>query len=333
MNKLKRAAGSAARAASTAARALSDGAQAVPQRLKSRVEEFKGQHEPHGEEVKAENLSDATELALRDYNEAHAELQEAGRQLLSQRERTADLIRLVQVFVNSIARTPKEFGTAFEEIESRRRDFRSVLNAFDADHVAALRKDAMGAAAGVAAGAGVAGLAPGAAMWVATTFGTASTGTAISSLSGAAATNAALAWLGGGALATGGGGTTAGTAFLALAGPVGWSIAGAALVGSAVFTAVHATNRRNTKKQALTDIKTNTASVRSASAQVTVLVHKTTELRERLSLSLEEALPLSGGVFAEFSHDQQRQLASMVNNTLSAAELLGRSVNEARDDA
>ena len=38
-------------------------------------------------------------------------------------------------------------------------------------------------------------------MGVATTFGVASTGTAISALSGAAATNAALAWLGGGALA------------------------------------------------------------------------------------------------------------------------------------
>ncbi len=33
---------------------------------------------------------------------------------------------------------------------------------------------------------------------IATTFGTASTGTAISALSGVAATNAALTWLGGG---------------------------------------------------------------------------------------------------------------------------------------
>jgi len=53
-------------------------------------------------------------------------------------------------------------------------------------------------------------MAPTAAMWVATTFGTASTGTAISALSGAAAESAALAWLGGGTLAAGGGGMTAG---------------------------------------------------------------------------------------------------------------------------
>lgn len=47
-----------------------------------------------------------------------------------------------------------------------------------------------------------------------TTFATASTGTAISTLSGAAATNAALAFLGGGSLATGGGGMAVGAAAL-----------------------------------------------------------------------------------------------------------------------
>jgi hypothetical protein len=46
------------------------------------------------------------------------------------------------------------------------------------------------------------------------TLGTASTGTAIATLSGAAATNATLAWLGGGALAAGGGGMAAGAAVL-----------------------------------------------------------------------------------------------------------------------
>lgn len=48
-----------------------------------------------------------------------------------------------------------------------------------------------------------------------TAFATASTGTAISSLSGAAATNAVLAWLGGGAVAAGGGGMAAGATVLA----------------------------------------------------------------------------------------------------------------------
>lgn len=48
-----------------------------------------------------------------------------------------------------------------------------------------------------------------------TAFATASTGTAISSLHGVAATNAVLAWLGGGSIAAGGGGMAAGAATLA----------------------------------------------------------------------------------------------------------------------
>lgn len=58
-----------------------------------------------------------------------------------------------------------------------------------------------GAAAGTAGGFAAAGAVTSAVM----AFGTASTGTAIASLSGAAATNATLAALGGGALGTGGG--------------------------------------------------------------------------------------------------------------------------------
>ena len=47
-----------------------------------------------------------------------------------------------------------------------------------------------------------------------TTYGTASTGTAIASLHGAAATSAGLAWFGGGSLAAGGGGTAVGATVL-----------------------------------------------------------------------------------------------------------------------
>ncbi|MDE7247920.1 MAG: hypothetical protein K2N43_08535 [Lachnospiraceae bacterium] len=67
-----------------------------------------------------------------------------------------------------------------------------------------------GAAAGTAGGFAAAGATTAAVM----ALGTASTGTAIASLSGAAATNATLAALGGGALAAGGGGIALGTTIL-----------------------------------------------------------------------------------------------------------------------
>ena len=87
---------------------------------------------------------------------------------------------------------------------------------------------------GVAAGATIATMGPTAAMAIATTFGTASTGVAISSLGGIAATNAALAWLGGGAIAAGGAGIAGGSALLALAGPIGWGLAGVSALGTSV---------------------------------------------------------------------------------------------------
>lgn len=91
-------------------------------------------------------------------------------------------------------------------------------------------------AVGIAAGIAVAALTPTVAMGVATTFGVASTGTAISALSGAAATNAALAWLRRwSTCSTDGRGMTAGTALLGLAGPVGWTIAGVAIIGGGYF--------------------------------------------------------------------------------------------------
>lgn len=70
-----------------------------------------------------------------------------------------------------------------------------------------------GAAIGTAGGFAAAGATTAAVM----SLGTASTGTAIASLSGAAAVNATLAALGGGALAAGGGGIALGTAVLGTA--------------------------------------------------------------------------------------------------------------------
>lgn len=67
-----------------------------------------------------------------------------------------------------------------------------------------------GAAVGTAGGFAAAGAATSAVM----ALGTASTGTAIASLSGAAATNATLAALGGGAIAAGGGGIAVGITIL-----------------------------------------------------------------------------------------------------------------------
>lgn len=98
------------------------------------------------------------------------------------------------------------------------------LGDFSTDSLNSLKKDfelltssGLGLGAGLSGGAALAFGAYNGTMLLAT----ASTGTAISTLSGVAATNATLAWLGGGSIAAGGGGMALGTAVLGgvVAGP------------------------------------------------------------------------------------------------------------------
>ena len=84
-----------------------------------------------------------------------------------------------------------------------------------------------GAAIGTAGGFAAAGATTAAVM----ALGTASTGTAIASLSGVAATNATLAALGGGAIAAGGGGMALGTTVLGAA-----TLGVGLLVGGVIFS-------------------------------------------------------------------------------------------------
>lgn len=75
---------------------------------------------------------------------------------------------------------------------------------------------------------------------------TASTGTAISSLSGAAATNATLAWLGGGTLAAGGGGVAAGAAVLTT---ITWATTGVLALASAGIVAGKIFSKKHTEAE------------------------------------------------------------------------------------
>ena len=131
-----------------------------------------------------------------------------------------------------------EFSDLIEKIQGRP-EFKAYkkegieLSTYEADE---LRKVSLGAEVllGGVKGA-VAGTAGGFAAAGATTsavvaLGTASTGTAISSLSGIAATNATLAALGGGSLAAGGGGMALGSAILG-----GATLGIGLLVGGVIF--------------------------------------------------------------------------------------------------
>ncbi|WP_393097049.1 helix-turn-helix domain-containing protein [Streptomyces sp. LN325] len=147
-------------------------------------------------------------------------------------------MRFVEL-AESISGAPEPEKPSEKEIESTRETPTAIhIEAMSAGIANAIR----GAAAGGAAGAAVGGAAAYGAFTAAALFGTASTGAAIPTLVGVAATNATLALLGGGTLAAGGAGMAGGSLLL-----TGMVAAPAAALAAAGFYVVK--QRRNKKEE------------------------------------------------------------------------------------
>lgn len=121
----------------------------------------------------------------------------------------------------------KRFSDAFEKIKNKpqfteNREDKFSFTKHELDEIQNISITAIDILGSTILSAGAGALAGFAAYSGTMALGVASTGTAISTLSGAAATNATLAALGGGSLAVGGGGIALGTTVLcgAVAGPV-----------------------------------------------------------------------------------------------------------------
>lgn len=281
---------------------------------------------------KLTELDQMLQSSITEYNDAYTLMNDKGVRLYVERSRAVDAISLVEELVNSIANKPKSFETELEEIATSRDKFVDSVEFADKELKAA-REAAGSAGAGVAAGAAVAFMAPTAAMWIATTFGTASTGAAISTLSGAAATNAALAWLGGGAVAAGGGGMAAGNAFLALAGPIGWTIAGATLLSSILIFTAKRTKLNKEKSEEIEVIKRNIEAIKEMDGQINMILEETISLRNGVKKSCVECLSLFDGDYTSFTEEQKLRLGAIVNNTKALAVSMGKNVVQETIDA
>ena len=263
--------------------------------------------------------------SITEYNDAYTLMNDKGVHLFVERNRAVDTIGFVENLINSIANRPKSFDAEFEEIETERNTFLGCCD-FGMRELKAARAAAGGAGAGLAAGASVAFMAPTAAMWIATTFGTASTGAAISTVSGAAGATAAGAGLGGGALATGGGGMVAGNALLAMAGPIGWTIAGATLLTSIVLFTSKKTKLNKEKNAEIESVKKNTVMIKEIDAQISQILRGTIDVRTGLNGAYMLCLSMYGKDYNTFSDEQKKSLGSLVNFTKTLSALFGKTV-------
>ncbi|WP_241014540.1 hypothetical protein [Burkholderia sp. Ac-20379] len=174
----------------------------------------------------AKNHSDASELN----DSAISVVDAANRRVDEQRKATNAMLedygaRKLRAFNGTISDFLEVFGR-LKNVELISTPELDTLNVGDfstktlqglRDDYALLKSSGLGLGSGLTGGAAMAFGAYNGTMLLAT----ASTGTAISTLSGAAATNATLAWLGGGSLAAGGGGMAMGAMVLGglVAGP------------------------------------------------------------------------------------------------------------------
>ena len=180
--------------------------------------------------------------------------------------------------------------------------------------------------AGGIGGVGAGALAAFGAYSATMTFAAASTGTAIASLSGVAATNATLAFLGGGSLAAGGLGMAGGMAVL------GGLVAGPALAVMG-FVALGASSKK------LDDAYSNLAEARKVSEELETLrvstnfIRRRTQMFERLLIrvdslyseaidKLEEVVNEFGSDYSSYSEDAKKVVASNIKLTQTIKAIL-----------
>ncbi len=259
------------------------------------------------------------------YDDAYQTMINNCDELYHQRVQSVECIDKIGKLINSIANTPKDFEQKVQRITRERYRFKETEK-YAEEAMASAIKSGIGIFMAAGAGGAFAGIAPSVAMSIATTFGTASTGTAISSLTGAAATKAALAWLGGGALQAGGAGVAGGQALLALAGPIGWGIAAAGTGISLISLSVKNSKIADQAVDEAKKIARCRANVVNSNEKIRNLIDETETLYYNLNGQYNDLAHLKDADFTSLSSDVQVMLGTLVNNTLSLAELLNKTV-------
>lgn len=268
------------------------------------------------------------EETLDKYNKSFEKMGKSCEQLYAVRGKSVELIQVIQRVVNSIANTPKEFDTELGKISRELSEFNETEEYVKEAYNASI-KAGVDIGIGLGAGLGAASMVPTALMSIATTFGTASTGTAISALSGAAAKKAAIAWIGrtfAGVAVKEGAGMASGQAFLALAGPIGWGIT-AASTGISLISltsknkelADNAVEEAKKIEEARESLDENTEKVNALKARTDLLFNDMNKQRNKIIgfMNLD---------YLSIEDKDKVFLGTLVNNTLSLSVLLNESI-------
>ena len=198
------------------------------------------------------------------------------------------------------------------------------------DELATMTKFSLSLVEGGVAGVTGGALAAFGAYSAATTFATASTGTAIATLSGAAASNATLAFFGGGSLAAGGIGMAGGTAVL------GGLVAGPALLVMGIITSAKAGKN-------LQEAYANKAKAEEICAELEVGAEQCIAIRRRcymyyslltrldsyllpLQYKMEEIMGNEGLDYSKYNAESKKSIAAVVSTVNSIKAVLDTAI-------
>lgn len=277
---------------------------------------------------------DALEIhqkAVDRYNDSYDQMCSACDMLYTSRECALGQITYIEILVSSIAHRPKEFDKQLGQIKQHILLFHQTQEYADEAYKEAV-KSGVGIFAGVATGGAIATATPHVAMSIATTFGRATTGRAISTLSGNAAKRAALGWIGrktGGIATKGvvaGSGLASGKAFLALLGNIGW--------GVSAVTTTYSLISMTSKNKKISENAINEAKeimfareiLCESTEKINQLQAMTQKLTSELKAQAENLSHCRDMDYLSLCEEIQLLLGALVNNTLSLAALLNQVI-------
>ena len=266
---------------------------------------------------------------------ANESVNKAQRKLEEHRAAVSDaLSELGEMKLHILNGNINAFVNTFEKIKNI--DFESSIGLEELQNLHIEKKDfeelkqlgnfaaevAGGATAGVAGGALTALGAYGAAM----TFASASTGTAIATLSGAAATNATLAFFGGGSLAAGGLGMAGGTMVL------GGLVAGPALMVMGFITGAKAQEKVNVALANKAEADEITEALNAACYQCSAIRRRTYMFYNVLAhldsyflqqvWNMEDIVATEGEDYRQYKLESKKMIAAVVSTACSIKAVL-----------
>lgn len=267
------------------------------------------------------------EKACIEYSQIFSNALEEILRLYDAREKAVAVIKSVDIYATKLAHKPRNFSTAMEEIVIRYTGYEEEKRKVQPleSKTEAMEQIGKKSAVGAVGGMGVATSASQAALAVAMTFGTTSTGVAIDSLAGAAAVNSAFAWLGGGAVVAGGGGMAAGEMLLGLTGPVCW-ILGGSLAGS--LYSINKTNVDIAKmaEDSIDKIKKQVERIKEIIRQVRTWREETVQLSKNISRLLHRMKHKTDCNM--LNEAEMNDLTALFNDTEVLSKLLSKKIEE-----